>query len=786
MKKQLCFWIILITLVGILPSLLQYGCFLLATDLAFQEVPFIIETKRMLMSGAPLWSWNHLLGDSFIGSYSFYTLTSPFVWINCLFPDKWMLHGITFTLFLKMICLGFAAYGYLRKMSVKPELSVVGALMYTFSSFAVSNLFYYHFLEPMIVFPIFLIAIERYLKQEQFSCTGLALSSFLVFFINYYFATCSMIVGLIYVLCRLTSNDVKAGIDRVAVGFLMVGIGMLLSGFILLPTIAHLEGSPRETFDLSSLYYGLLFCPERLSTLFIPKLIEGENPAFYSFPFSSNAANVPVVGLLLAGLYITRHKNWLTILVIIMVAFYVTPLNGVFSLFTNPVYSRWAYALTLFIILASMKYVETEQPVTMHSFKFYAITACLAVLLSYTAGMSFNLMRHGVLFVHSAILINVIILIVFLVQMLVLYYYVKHYKPSVLLGCVIVMSMIYFPIRVLMNTDAFGRSGYRSEWCGTIRQYLLENHLPYHHGDFVWRTDFQAWHPNISMLKNRPSTSTSSSIQNNNLPQLLKAVGSKVDGITVKAAKDTASFDALMSVKEIVDYDQPSQPSGPLKLAELESLSGLTRERCLSNKRQGKGYTTYDNKYYIPMGFTYDSYITQSCIDSLMAADEQADIPLQLLANLAVPDSLIDMASGVLDKGRLSSDLSLDSLVMERRKNVCSSFAGNTRGFHASVNMTKKNLLFFSVPCDKGFTGYVDGVKTRIYPANLGLSAIMVDQGEHQIEFRFFPRGLSEGIMLTLIGLALTLLVLLADIKSRRQHVHAHTKSQKHHIHDKA
>ena len=160
--KKLCILIVLITIVGILPSLLQYGCFVLATDMAAQEVPFIIETKRMLMSGYPFWSWNHFLGDNFIGSYSFYTLTSPFVWINCLFPDQWMLYGITFTLMLKMLCTGLACYCFLRKMSVSTESSIIGSLMYTFSSYAVSNLFYYHFLDLGIV--------SRVLYQFLFRC----------------------------------------------------------------------------------------------------------------------------------------------------------------------------------------------------------------------------------------------------------------------------------------------------------------------------------------------------------------------------------------------------------------------------------------------------------------------------------------------------------------------------------------------------------------------------------------------------------------------------------------
>lgn len=57
----------------------------------------------MLLSGKPFWSWNTYYGDNFFGGYGFYTLTSPFVWINCLFPYKYIVQGIFLTLILKYI-----------------------------------------------------------------------------------------------------------------------------------------------------------------------------------------------------------------------------------------------------------------------------------------------------------------------------------------------------------------------------------------------------------------------------------------------------------------------------------------------------------------------------------------------------------------------------------------------------------------------------------------------------------------------------------------------------------
>ena len=166
--RKLSFLILLIVLVGILPSLLQYGCFMVAKDFSTQQVPFIIETKRMSSSGIPFWSWNSYIGANFVGSYSFYTLTSPFVWFVCLFPYEYILLGITMALFLKMLSAGSFTYLYLRKMGISESVSIIGGLLYAFSSFAISNIGYYHFMEPMIAFPLFLCAIESFLRKEKY------------------------------------------------------------------------------------------------------------------------------------------------------------------------------------------------------------------------------------------------------------------------------------------------------------------------------------------------------------------------------------------------------------------------------------------------------------------------------------------------------------------------------------------------------------------------------------------------------------------------------------------
>lgn len=746
--KKLQILIVLITFVGVLPSLLQYGTTLMVGDFSWQEIPFIMETKRMFSSGVPFWSWRHSIGDSFIPSYSFYTLTSPFVWINCLFPYKYLYFSITLTFFLKMMSLGAVAYLYFRKMSLGKDLSVLGSLMFTFSSFTVSNLYYYHFVEPMIVFVILLIAIERFLREERYAMTVLSLSSFLVCFVNFYFAFGSLLFALIYTLFRMTSDEISVSARKVMMGVGSVLLGVMLSSIVLLPTVFHLSGSPRMSTKHNSIVQSLFLSFDRARTLFHPKVSEYRNPFFYFQSFGSNAANVPVVGFVMAAVYIWREKGWLKWLTLTSLAIFVTPLNGIFTGFADPTYSRWAYALVLMLILCSLKALDGGMVLEKKVVWSYFALALLVVLGNY--GVSLFMYYHigsSIEYTNEIIERNTAIGAMLFFSLLLLEFYRRHQTLARLQSCVVILSLVYMPIVFFVGSDASYRLADNSKMC-FVKKYLLESDTYNPDAHFKYRTDCVTrggnTYSNLSLLTSRPSLTSFSSVQNNVVERLFKSVDKDYKQGKVIVAVDTnaVSYDALMSVKYIVVYrDSLRKEYAPRALG----------ARILANEK----YAEYANRYYIPMGFCYDTYIDEAVLDSLLENNSPVDIPLQMLSNLAVSKSDIPLVSKYLKKSTYTENLSVDSLHRERSKHVCSYFEGDTRGFKAKIEMDRDNLVFFSVPADKGFTATVDGETTRIYNVNLGLSAVVVPMGKHDVEFSFMPAGLPEGASLSAVAMLL-------------------------------
>lgn len=78
----------------------------------------------------------------------------------------------------------------------------------------------------------------------------------------------------------------------------------------------------------------------------------------------------------------------------------------------------------------------------------------------------------------------------------------------------------------------------------------------------------------------------------------------------------------------------------------------------------------------------------------------------------------------------------------------------NWRGLTGTISTTKDKFLCFSIPYDEGWTAYVDGEKMELMQANIGFMGVELPAGDHAIELKYWPPGLSAGIALSCAGVA--------------------------------
>jgi uncharacterized membrane protein YfhO len=78
-----------------------------------------------------------------------------------------------------------------------------------------------------------------------------------------------------------------------------------------------------------------------------------------------------------------------------------------------------------------------------------------------------------------------------------------------------------------------------------------------------------------------------------------------------------------------------------------------------------------------------------------------------------------------------------------------------------TISLETNKILFLSIPYSKGWTAFVNAVKTPILRANIAFMALPLKAGEHEIRLKYITPGLKLGLLVSLFGWILFLFVIL-------------------------
>ena len=143
------------------------GVFYYYGDFNVQEIPFYQLVHDAVRNGDMGWMHNVDLGTDMLSSFSFYLLGSPFFWLTIPFPSEAVPYLIGPLLILKFGCASLSAYLYLKRYVADRNFALVGGLLYAFSGFSIYNVFFFHFHEPMIMFPLLLAALDAFIYDGK-------------------------------------------------------------------------------------------------------------------------------------------------------------------------------------------------------------------------------------------------------------------------------------------------------------------------------------------------------------------------------------------------------------------------------------------------------------------------------------------------------------------------------------------------------------------------------------------------------------------------------------------
>ena len=706
------------------------------------------------MAGAArsTFSWATDLGSGAMNAYSFYLYGSPFFWLSLIFPRNWLPYLMVPLLVLKFAVAGGGAYRYLCRYVRRSDHAVLGACLYAFSGFSIYNVFFNHFIDVVALFPWMLWALDETLYEQEEHYGLFAFWVGVNLLNNYFFFIGQVLFLVIYFICKLTTKDFPMNVRL----FVRLAFESLLGaalGFVLLwPAVLSILQNPR-TIDLSSGWGFLTYSKvQQYLAILLSWLLPPDSPYITSIwsegiiKWTSMSAYLPLCSLAGAMAYWRARKGDSKKRIVATCAIFalVPVLNSAFYALNSSYYARWYYMPVL--ILCAMTASALESP-DISADELDAPVRGIGWLMIATLAFALVPVQDGDTKEWSlGVLQNpgqYAAVLSFGIGGLILYHLLcRRWRGSRAFARRMTAVVLAFACVFGMVHIGIGKFGQWHTDSDLVEQYTsaikLKDDLP--EGD--WRVDTYKTHDNLGLWLDKSSLQYFGSTAAPSILSFYPALGVKRD---VRSEPDISNYAlrGLLSVKYLITT--PEKQEDFLAAADDGWSYYDTKD----------GFMLYENENYVPMGFTYDYYITEESYETtvkntranllmraLVLSEEDAEAYGKYLEKL--PDAKLD-------------DLWYDTYVSDcadRRASACSTFQMTNSGFHAEITLKKDDLVFFSVPYDDGFTAYVNGKEADIVRVDEGLMAVLAPAGENTIDFVYQADGYSLASKVSLAALA--------------------------------
>lgn len=760
------------------------GYFIFYGDFNVQQIPFYQQCHKAVREGNIFWSWTTDLGANFIGSYSFYLLGSPFFWLTIPFPNWMVPYLMGPLLILKFACAALTAYCYIRRFTRTPAAARLSGLLYAFSGFSVYNIFFNHFHEAIIGFPLLLLAVELLITENRRFVFALAVALCAV--MNYFFFFGMVVFTVIYFFVRLFSGAVQVKLSRFAVMLFEAVLGLGLAAFILMPAcLAIIDNSRVSSTMLDSGWGAIMYGKEQiygnvLECFFFPPDIPAR-PVFFpeaNVKWSSLGGWLPLFSMVGVFAWFSQRKgHWLKRVIGICIFMSLVPvLNSAFYAFNTAYYARWFYMPILMMCLATVSLTEDRTADWSSAWKWvFGITAAVTLVIGFYPQKIDDKTVFG-LYSQSddgmyvfRFWLTCIIAVISLILLRVLLIQLKKdrsafYRTATV--CVCIISAVYGNVFI-----ASGRS-HSYEIKEVMIDQLIEGKVDLD-DDSNFRVDVYDGVDNTSMYLGLPGINAFHSVVPASIFEFYDYIGVE-RSVGSRPETDQAALRPLVSVKYLLNR----------KSKDAKSFIGEDKETLMPGYEYIKtsgGYYIYENKNYIPYGFSYDYYMSYDFCDSYSESDRAAlmlkamlltDEQIEKYGNLFTDIETLELPPYNFDSG---TTLSLTDSAMEydcgqRRQTAAESFETDNYGFTAKVTREKESLVFFSVPYDEGWSAYVNGAPAEIEKVNAGFMAVKVSAGSSTVRFEYMTPGLVNGLIITGGSCAVLLVYLLIFMLWRCKH----------------
>lgn len=709
----LCFSI---TLFSMLPEIiLQGGKFLYYGDYIAQQIPFTMHLHEVIRNNLGIWDWFTELGTNIQNSYSFYMLFSPFFWILLPFPTSWIPYLIAPIYAVKIGLSGVFAFIAFNYFFNDKKLSFIGALLYACCGWQFCSMFFNHFAEPFLIFPLLLFSFEKCYKEGKWKLFVLSVG--ISAMMNYFFFFGSVIFIGLYFLCRtIFDKQYKFNIKNFWL-LIKCGIaGMFIAAICIFPTFEYLSEFSRTSSFLSGkkmfLYSNPWHYLQILKGMILPPNFTGTEGFF---PLTTKWATIslylPIIGnvFTMVFLFSQKEKNnkWLKIFLILLFVFSFFPvLNSVFSLFNIQYYARWFYMFTFFNILATLiilnKYQEYIKEINIANTVYYVLSmGLLLISVFFVISSSCTSVKH---YDGYQILFNAFFIISTFIFIKYFFVLEKNQKKII---------VVFSIILIVYSTYMTSGSGFFKPVNYAYTE-LLNQRSAYNDTleDFYRISSSEEDIKNIGLYVNRPSVETFISSAEPNSESFYSVFEER--GVESFFNLKYNGYQSILSAKYIIQTPINENNSEYEKYEKIKHINGNT---------------IYKNSNYVNFGFCYDFYMLQKDFD-LLSNEEKNILVTKALVVLEKDEKIVSPYLTQLNTTNLGT---IKENCKKLNENTISNLKISKNSFTGEITTEKKSMLFLSIPYSKHWNFYINNNQIDSVKVFNGLIALPLNKGKNML-----------------------------------------------------
>ncbi len=729
----------------------------IGSDTVNDVFPTVVQRHDLFKEeGFTSWSFRQGMGNNMGTWFSI----NPFYWINLLAGKKALPYTMIWTSVAYLGIAGLFCFQYLKTVGFSKYVVILGSILYVFSGYVMGVHSWYSYNGLIFAAPLMLWGTELLLKKNNpivlpiaiYFLAGPRLVTFGFFLIVYSFFRYVLENGWNWKGLILFWLKIGA----------LSALGVTIASYFFGQTLMNMLGSSRISGEASkvaqttetpvfALNSYLVNVTSILRTFATDMLGGAKDFKGYRNYLESPFYYVGLVSLLLIPQAFYHAKKWHKALFGGLLAFWlmicIFPFfRYAYFLFVTDHFRSFclhASLIFLFVALYGLNAIEKSGKVHLPTL-LLSLIGCL-VLLNYPY-FDDGRVNEGLQMAAN------VFLIASAASLFVMSRPKFKFVGLGLLMVIVVVELATFNHHVTHDRDPITKSEYKAgALYGDSSVDALKQIKEKDPGFYRIQKDFASspaihYSLNDAMVQGFFSTPTYRSINKQSYLDFLVATDMMEAGNVAKTKwiqglRDRPILQYVASVKYILREDNGSDLT----------QRGYSQWGAVENVR------IFENPYFIPFGFTYDQFVTESAFREL----DRNKKDISLVQAAVIPDEVASQLSSLsafnaqlIDPGQFTYP-ALQGYIQERKQGAFQMTEFHHDHLSGKVNMDREKLLFFSIPFDNGWSMYVDGEEVELLRVNVGFMGGMVPKGEHDVEMKHGRSNMPLLISVSMIGLAL-------------------------------